>query len=171
MPGFFEGFVDSSLGRSGCFLQELEGLAGRHLALPTRHVLVGVAVVGLLEFKQPEDEVSQGGHDLSGTSAGHLGGILTQGDIPSVMGADFAGAPMVANGLGQLLGGAFIGGEAGGIEAVFLGALHDLAATELLAFTPEGNKLPASTQAGLLGVDAHSLQAPSLQPPVLLDPP
>ena len=82
----------------------------------------------------------------------------------------FAGCPVVANELEQSLGCVLLGRGAGGVEAVFLVFLDDLAFAQFLLFPPYRDKLPAAAQAGLLGTDPDSLDSPAHQSPMFLGP-
>src|ERR1019366_2377815 len=160
-----------SLIRSLCFSgEELDFLGLSELSPPPRKsARLGLAVV-LLQFEKAQEQIPQGGHDVSPFGPADARSVFAQADVPAVVRAVFTGRPVFANFFQQLLGAVLPWGSAGAVEAVFLGLLGDLALAQFLALPPHGQKLPAAAQARFLGTEADPLQAPAHQPPVLFGP-
>ncbi len=57
-----------------------------------------------LQFKESQQQVPQGGQDISPGAVADPASVLPQADIPAVMGAVFTGPPVVPDGLEQLRG-------------------------------------------------------------------
>ena len=74
-------------------------------------------------FEQSQEQVTQGGHNLSGFGPADSRSVLAQTDIPAVVRAAFNGPPVVASGLEQLFGAILTWGGAG--AAVASGTLQD----------------------------------------------
>lgn len=160
-----------SIIRSGCFSgQELDFLGLGELSPPPRKsARLGLAVV-LLQFEKAQEQIPQGGHDVSPFGAADSRSVFAQADVPAVVRAVFTGRPVLANFLQQLLSAVLAWGGAGTVEAVFFGRRGDFALAQFLAFPPYRQKLPAAAQACFLGTEADPLQAPAHQPPVLFNP-
>jgi hypothetical protein len=114
-----------------------------------------------MQFEEPQEQISQGGHDVSALAPADARSILAQADIPAVMRSVFTGRPVITNYLQQLTGAVLAWGGTGAIEAIFFGFLGDPALAQLFALPPYGYELPAATQAGLFGAEADSLQPPA----------
>lgn len=155
---------------SDTFLNEFESRRGGHLALPTWDIVSVGSSFLFLKFKQTQNKVPQSGHGLGGGAARDLGSILAQGNVAPVMRSVFTSRPVATDMLGQLLGRGFLPLQTGDIEAVFLGFFNDLTPAKFLALTPHGDELPASGQAGMLWINRDSLQAPTIQTPVIALP-
>ena len=127
---------------------------------PRKSARLGLAVV-LLQFEQAQEQIPQGGHDLSGFGSADSRSVLAQADIPAVVRPVFSGGPMIPNRLHQLRGAVLPRGGTGAVEAVFFGLLGHLASAQFFSLPPHGQKLPAAAQAGFFGAEADSLQAPA----------
>jgi hypothetical protein len=97
-----------------------------------------------VEFHQPQEQIAQSCHNESTTPAADTRGVLTQAHIAAVMGAVLTGSPVVTNNLEQLPGAVLLGGCAGAVKSVFFGGLDYFAPAQFLAFSPHGQKLPAT---------------------------
>jgi predicted transposase YbfD/YdcC len=124
----------------------------------------------LLEFEESQQQVAQRGHDKSPRAPADSGSVFAQTDIAAVVGAVFAGAPVVPDALEQLPGTVLPGSGAGAVESVFLGGGDDFAGAQFLALAPDGQELPATAQARFFGAQADALQPPTHQAPVFLEP-
>ena len=156
--------------QSHSFLDELKGRRSGHLPLPAWEIGGVGFVLVLLQFEQPQDQISQSGHGVGGVAARDLGSILAQADVPTVMRAVFTGSPMAANMMSQLLGAGLLIHQAGDIEVILLGLIEDLALAQLLAIAPHSDKLPAADQAGLFGIDGDPLEPPPFQTSMIFVP-
>ena len=96
----------------------------------------------------------------------------TQEDVTPVMGAVFDHLPVSQDDLRYLSLGALGSGQAGDLVAVFLLLLllDLLAFAQIVAGMPNRDELPVSAETGLFGGGLFALEAPTLQPPVLLAP-
>ena len=149
---------------------ELDVLSVGQVSAPSRESPGLVFAPVLLQFKEPQKQVSQGGHDLRTAAAADSASVLAQADIPAIVRTVFTAGPVIADDCQQLLGAVLPGSGAGAVEAVFFGLLGDLTLAQLLALPPHGDKLPTPTQAGLLGAQTDSLEAPAYQAAMLFAP-
>ena len=124
----------------------------------------------LLQLEEPQHQIAQRRHHIGTGASADARGVFAQAHIPAVMGAILAGGPVAANELEQLGGSVLLRGRAGGVEAVFLGRLDDLAPAQLFLLPPHGDELPATAQPRFFGAKTDALEAPADQPTVLLGP-
>lgn len=153
-----------------CSGDELDFLGVGELAPPARKSARLGFVSVLLQFEKPQEQIPQGGHDVSAVAPADSRSVLAQADIPAVVRPVFTGRPVVTNYLQQLLGAVLPLGGTGAVEAIFFRFLSDFALAQLFSFPPHRHKLPATAQAGFFGTKADSLDAPAHQAPVLFGP-
>jgi len=140
------------------------------LAPPTRKgARLGFAAVPL-EFQQTQEQVAQGGHDVSAAPPADARSVFAQTDIPAIVRAVFAARPVIPDGLEQLRGVVLLGSGAGAVVTVFLRFGSDFTLAQFLALSPHGDQLPAAAQAGRFGAKGGSLQAPAHQSPMFFKP-
>ena len=127
---------------------------------PGKSTRLGLAAM-LLQFEKSQEQVAQGGHDLSGFGPADSRSVLAQADIPAVVRSVFNGRPVVTNGLEQLPGAILVWGGAGAVVAIFLRFFGDFALAQFLALPPHRQELPAPAQTGRFGAEVDSLDAPT----------
>ena len=87
------------MGYSSGLDNELDFLGIGQLAPPSRKgARLGLAPVPL-QFHEPQEQITQGGHDVSPTTPTDARSVFAQADIPAIVRTVFTGGPVIPDGL------------------------------------------------------------------------